>query len=122
MSTEEAYKRAGIVSRSFWWLVANKDGDSLEVLTLDGGGTLPVFSGEGEAELFSWLKEAREHGWEIRESSPGELVSALCGPCSRVRLVALDPSMEVLGGEAAELLGWSREDFLAWTVSGSRRP
>jgi len=94
--TEEVYKSSDRLSRSSWWLVAKNDGGSLEVLTLDGGNTLPVFSGEGETRLFLWLKQAHEHGWEVRKSSAGELASVLCGPCSHARLVALDPSMEIL--------------------------
>lgn len=49
----EAYRRSSSLSRSFWWLVARNVNGPLEVLTLDGGDTLPVFSGEDEAELFS---------------------------------------------------------------------
>ena len=119
--TEEAYKLSGSVLRSSWWLVAkNGDGPS-EVLTLDGGDTLPVFSGEGEAELFLWLRDMCEYGWEVRRSSAGELVSVLLGPCSSARLVALDPSMEILDRETTELSGLSRGDFLEWMLSGSRR-
>ena len=91
MLTEEAYKSSSSLSRSSWWLVAKNEGGPLEVLTLDGGDTLPVFSGEEEAELFLWLREAREYGWEVRESSAGELSSLLCGPCSGATFVALDP-------------------------------
>jgi hypothetical protein len=89
--TEEAYKSSSSLSRSSWWLVAKNEDGPLEVLTLDGGDTLPIFSGEGEAELFLWLREAREYGWEVRESSAGELSSLLCGPCSGATFVALDP-------------------------------
>jgi hypothetical protein len=61
--TERAYELSGTASRSSWWLVAKNGDGPLQVLTLDDGDTLPVFSGEGEAELFLWLREAREHGW-----------------------------------------------------------
>jgi hypothetical protein len=84
------------------------------MLTLDGGATLPVFSGEGEAELFSWLREARERGWEVREVSAEELASVLWGHCPGVELVALDPSIKVFDGENVELLG--RKDFLEWII------
>lgn len=116
----EVNRRSEGLSRSSWWLVAKNGGDQLEVFTLDDGSTLPVFSGEGEAELFLCLREAREHGWGIRKSSAGELVSVLYGSCSHAMLVALDPSMEMLDGWAAELMGLSRQDFLEWMVSGSR--
>jgi hypothetical protein len=119
--TEErkAYEWSGGLSRSSWWLVARNDDGPLEVFTLDGGDTLPVFSGEGEAGLFLWLREECEHGWEVHESSADELVFVLSGPCSRAGLVALDPSIEVFDGRAAGSLGLSCEDFLEWIVSRS---
>ena len=112
----KAYKWSGGLSRSSWWLVARNGEDPLEVFTLDGGDTLPVFSGEGEAGLFLWLREECEGGWEVHESSAEELVFVLSGPCSRAGLVALDLSTEIFDGRAAESLGLSREDFLEWIV------
>ena len=121
MLTEErkASRHSSGMLRSSWWLVARNDDGPLEVLTLDGGDTLPVFSGEGEAELFLWLREAREYGWEVHESSAEELVSLLSGPCSRAGVVALDPSAEILDDQVAESPGLSREAFLEWIVSRS---
>ena len=121
MLTEQrkAYRRSSGPSRSSWWLVARNDDGPLEVLTLDGGDTLPVFSGEGEAELFLWLREAREYGWEVHESSAEDLASVLSGPRSRVGLVALDPSTEIFDAQVAQSPGLSREDFLEWIVSRS---
>jgi hypothetical protein len=115
--THETRERMGGRSRSSWWLIAKNGGGSLEVLTLEGGEMLPVFSGEGEAELFLWLKQAREDGWELHESSAEELASVLCGPCSRARLVALDPSVEMLGVGATELVSLSRSTFLGRVLS-----
>jgi hypothetical protein len=114
-----AYRWSGGVSRSSWWLIARNDEGPLEVFTLDGGNALPVFSGEGEASLFLWLREECEHGWELHESSAEELVFVLSGPCSRVGLVALDLSSEIFDDQDAEPLGLSREDFLEWIVSRS---
>jgi hypothetical protein len=114
-----AYRWSGGVSRSSWWLIARNDEGPLEVFTLDGGNALPVFSGEGEAGLFLWLREECEHGWELHESSAEELVFVLSGPCSRVGLVALDLSSEIFDDQDAEPLGLSREDFLEWIVSRS---
>jgi hypothetical protein len=113
----KAYDWSGGLSRSSWWLVARNDDGPLEVFTLDGGDTLPVFSGEGEAELFLWLREEREHGWEVRQSSAEELVFVLSGPCSRVDLVTLDPSAGIFDGQAAGFPGLGREEFLIWIVS-----
>jgi len=79
---------------SRWWLLARNEHRRVEVLTVDhgGGNTLPVFSGEGEAEMFVWLGGSFEDGWHARETSAGELVSLLCGPYADVGSVALDPS------------------------------
>jgi hypothetical protein len=89
------------------------------VLTLDSGDTLPVFSGQGEAELFLCLREARELGWDVHESSAEELVFVLSGPCAGAGFVTLDPSIETFDDQVAESLGLSREDFLEWIVSRS---
>jgi hypothetical protein len=70
--------------------------------------------------LFLWFREAREYGWEVRESSAGELSSLLCGLCSGATFVALDPAIEMLDEEVAERLGLGRRDFLEWMASGSR--
>jgi hypothetical protein len=116
----KAYKRTSGPTRSSWWLVARNGDGTAEVLTLDGGDTLPVFSGKGEAEMFLWLRGAREYGWEAHERSAEELLFVLSGPCSRAGLVALDPSTEIFDGHVEEpLLGLSREDFLEWIVSRS---
>ena len=70
---------------SSWWLLSKRGVCRTEVLTVgcDGGQALPVFSGDGEAELFAWLGGAFEDGWRPREASVGELISTLCGPCAR---------------------------------------
>jgi hypothetical protein len=57
---------------------------------------LPVFSFEEEAEMFLRLGGYDDNGWRVRESSAGEMVSVLCGPCVGVEGVALDPLPEML--------------------------
>ena len=98
---------------SRWWLLAKDGGSGLEVLVVDHGDerALPVFSGEGEAEMFFWLGGAFEDGWRVRESSAGELVSILCGPCARVESVALDPSPG-MAADAISLLSVGRKRFV----------
>ena len=75
----------------------------VEVLVVDHGEerALPVFSGEGKAEMFVWLGDAFEDGWSVRESSAGEHASILYGPCAGVGSVALGPSP----GIEAEMVG-----------------
>jgi hypothetical protein len=106
-----------------WWLVA-KDGHLCkDFLTVDcgGGRALPVFSGEGEAEMFVWLGGAFQDGWRVRETSTGELVSMLCGPCARVRNVALDPSPGMAKAEMIGLVIVARKRFLDRIVAPGRR-
>ena len=112
-----AYRWSGGLSRSSWWLVAKNDGGPVGVLTLDEGDTLPVFSGEGEAELFLWLRGEDQRGWGVHQSSAEELVFVLSGPLSHAGLVVLDPSTEIFDGRDAELPGLGREVFLEWIVS-----
>src|SRR5215213_4489545 len=90
-------RRAG---RQRYWVIAKdaKDGfGQPEVLTVDLHGTgeaLPVFSFEEEAEMFLWLQRT-EDGREVRETTPGQLVSILYGPCADVGRVILDPLPEI---------------------------
>jgi len=73
-------------------LISKTDHGRMEVLTLDDDGKeiLPVFSHEEEAEMFLRFGDLA-CCWRVRESSAGEVVSVLYGPCAGVREVALDP-------------------------------
>ena len=81
-----------------------------------GGLALPVFSGEGEAEMFLWLGGAFEDGWRIRETTAGELVSILYGPCADVGWVALDSSPQMTP-DTIRADGVSRERFVGWVLN-----
>jgi hypothetical protein len=102
---------------SKWWLLATNESLGVRVLVADCGGeqALPVFSGEGEAEMFVWLGDAFEDDWRVRETSAGELVSILYGPCAGVGRVALDPSPE-MEAETIRLVSVSRERFVSWII------
>lgn len=106
-----------------WWLVAKDRHLRKDFLTVDygGGRALPVFSGEGEAEMFVWLGDAFEDGWRVRETSTGELVSILRGPCASVRSVALDPWPGMAKAEMIGLVIVARERFLDRIVAPGRR-
>ena len=114
-------RRAG---RQRYWVIAKvaKDGlGQLELLTLDLDGTgeaLPVFSFEEEAEMFLWLQRAEE-GHGVRETTPGQLVSILYGPCADVGRVMLDPLPEIGLSMQISLLGMDRNDFVE-SVMGAR--
>jgi hypothetical protein len=72
---------------------------------------LPVFSFEEEAEMFLRLG-GYDGAWRARESSAGELVSVLCGPCKDVKDVALDPLDEMLKDGTVGLVSVERKSFL----------
>lgn len=117
--------RPGRPPDTLWWLVARGGHLRTELLFVDcgGGRALPVFSGEGEAEMFVWLGDAFEEGWRVRETSTGELISILCGPCAGVRSVALDPSPGMAEEELIGLVTLTRERFLdRIVVPGGRTP
>jgi hypothetical protein len=107
-----------------YWVIAKvaKDGfgqPDLLTVDLDGAGqALPVFSFEEEAELFLWL-QTTEDGREVRETTPGQLVSILYGPCADVGRVMLDPLPEIGARMQSSLLGMDRNDFVE-SVMGAR--
>ena len=106
-----------------YWVIAKdtkdtkdtKDGfGQPDLLTLDLDGTgqaLPVFSFEEEAEMFLWLQWT-EDGREVRETTPGQLVSILYGPCADVGRVMLDPLPEIGARLQNSLFGMDRNDFV----------
>jgi hypothetical protein len=65
--------------------------------------------------MFVWLGGALEEGWQVRQTSSGELVSILYGPCAGVGRVALDPSPEMVA-ETIRLVSVRRETFVNWIV------
>jgi hypothetical protein len=87
------------------------------MMACSGEQALPVFSGEHEAEMFVWLEGAFERDWRVRETSSGELVSILYGPCAGVGRVALDPSPEMVGIGSVSLVSVTRERFLSWILN-----
>lgn len=130
-STRKGAETAGGVSRRAgtqrYWVIAKaakdtKDGfGQPELLTvdLDGAGeALPVFSFEEEAEMFLWL-QTTEDGLEVKETTPGQLVSILYGPCADVGRVLLDPLPEIGASVQISLLGMDRRDFVE-SVMGAR--
>ena len=126
-SREGAETASGVSRRAGtqrYWVIAQdaKDGfGQLELLTVDLDGTgeaLPVFSFEEEAEMFLWLQRTEE-GREVRETTPGQLVSILYGPCADVGRVMLDPLPEIGARMQISLLGMDRNDFVE-SVMGAR--
>ena len=120
ISTKVGLARAateGTRRRPRWWLIAKTEKGRVEFLTTmaqneDGGETLPVFGYEEEAEMFLHLGGYGDDGWSARESSSGEIVSVLGGPCSGVEGVALDPVPGMVGDGTVCLVWLGRERFL----------
>jgi hypothetical protein len=111
-------QRAGTQS---YWVIAKDGFGQLDLLTVDvdgAGEALPVFSFEEEAEMFLWL-QTTEDGREVRETTPGQLVSILYGPCAHVGRVMLDPLPEIGARMQISLLGMDRNDFVE-SVMGAR--
>ena len=106
----------GTRRRPRWWLIAKTENSRAEFLTTacdcDGGETLAVFGYEEEAEMFVYLGGYGDHGWNARESSSGEIVSVLCGPCSDTEGVVLDPLPGIVADGPLCLVWMGRERFL----------
>ncbi len=96
-------------------MIARHDANGgLEPLCVRAGTSkmLPVFSFEEEAEMFLHFGGYDSSGWRARESSAGELVSVLCGPCADVEEVALDPLPEMLEDATIDLVEVGRRRFV----------
>jgi hypothetical protein len=104
--------RAG---RSFW-LITKHITNRMDIYTTNLCGdskALVVFSFEEEAEMYLDLRlAASKGGWKVRQTSVGELVSILHGPCSGTQKIVLDPVPEIGGKALADLLSMPRNDFL----------
>ena len=107
-----------------YWLIAKNENGRIEVLTalLAGGGeALPIFSYEQEAELFLAF-QATGSGWQLKESTAGELVSVLCGPCAGAKEVSLDPLPEMVAEGKLGLVNLSRKRFVNLLLSRGQHP
>lgn len=108
-----------------YWLIAKNENGRLEVLLTgrdSGEEAVPVFSHQEEAEMFLWLWEAGCNGWHARESSVGELVSVLSGPCADVERVALDPLPEMVLEKTVGLVSMGRERFVDLVLGRVQAP
>jgi hypothetical protein len=121
---ERASRRAlGRQPGSTYWLIARNDNGHLEILTTglaSGEEAMPVFSHEEEAEMFLRLRRVGFEGWQARESTAGELISVLYGPCAGVKRVTLDPLPEMFAQRTVGLVSLSRERFVDLVLSRER--
>ena len=98
------------------WLITKYDHSKMNTLTLRLGGNveaLAVFGFEEEAEMFLHFRGAElEDGWRVRQTSVGELVSVLYGPCANAKKVVMDPVPEVGKWGLVGISSMHRNDFL----------
>lgn len=77
------------------WIITSYQNNQINTLTLDSEGNgrlLAIFSFKEEAEAYlSLLADDEKRGWQSRQTTVGELISVLLGPCAGVKWVALDP-------------------------------
>ena len=111
------------MARPPYWLVARRESDRMDVLTMElhrgGEEVLPVFSSEEEADTFLRLGAPKD-GWQVRETTSGELVSVLFGPCAGVGRVALDLLPEGCLRPTIELVSVDRDGFVDRLVDEGR--
>jgi len=89
----------------------------MDPLTIDPGGageSLAVFSFKEEAETFLrlWEEDVEKRGWRSRQTTVGELISVLLGPCAQVKRVLLDPLLLLFGTTMLPLKSVNREFFV----------
>jgi hypothetical protein len=108
------------VANPYHWLITKHLTSRMDIFTtrLSGDGkALAVFSFEEEAQMFLDLRLAgSKDEWKVRQTSVGELVSVLYGPCSDTKKVVLDPVPKVGKEEITELLIMHRHDFLRFLL------
>jgi len=115
-SGEEASGEAASRGRPLRYLIARRENNRLELLTLAAMSreeALPVFSTERAARDFL-RRGGFGGGWWVRESTTGELVSLLLGHVAGVDCVALDPRPGLVA--AAELR--SKKEFIDVLMGG----
>lgn len=106
MKTSKAARRP-------YWLITKYENNRMEVFTIqsDAGKVLAIFSFEEEAEMYLCLGSCGLD-WKARQTSVGELISVLYGPCSGISKVALDLPVEVGGKKLGGLFEMDRNNFL----------
>jgi hypothetical protein len=120
-------KRGGVLGQRPLWIITSQQNNRMDVLTIhqdDDRELLAVFSFEEEAETFLCLLgdgEKKKKGWSSRETTPGELVSVLLGPCANAQGVALDPLPLSLTGWMLPLVSVKHELFVQELLIGESR-
>jgi hypothetical protein len=111
----------GLTTRPLW-IIQSYQNSRMDVFTIDpdsDGGFLAVFSFKEEIEAFlTLLEDGQKSDWQSRQTSTGELVSILLGPCVGVRRVALDPLPLSCCRVALPLVSVDKERFVQELMGG----
>lgn len=102
-----------------YWIIVKYGSSPIEALVTNLTArekALAVFSFEEEARMFLQYR-ALKGRWKVRETTAGELISILLGPCALVERVALDPLPGMDVGALAYLVSMRREDFVEFLAS-----
>ncbi len=118
-------KNSRALGRRPLWLITTYRNNRIDPLTIDPGGageSLAVFSFKEEAETFLrlWEEDVEKRGWRSRQTTVGELISLLLGPCAQVKRVALDP-LPLLFGTPLLPFECVRREHLVQELLGERR-
>ena len=112
--------KGGSLTRRPLWIITSYQNNRMNALTLDpdsDGGFLAVFSFKEEAEAFlSLLEDDQKSDWRSRQTTAGELVSILMGPCASVKGVALDPLPLWLSRAMLRFVSVNRERFVRYLL------
>jgi hypothetical protein len=102
-----------------YWLIVERDGLRMNVYTVPDEERLPVFGHEEEAGTFLRVRGLGGR-WRARETSAGELVSLLFGPCADVSRITLDPAVGTGARLLWDLVSMERRTFVDFLLRSSR--
>jgi hypothetical protein len=117
-------RRGSPPCRVFWVIFAGEHRLTRPLtLGLEGDKeALAVFSYKEEAEMFLRSFGPAQEGWRVRETSAGEVVSLLYGPCYGAKAVALDPLPRMPADGFLGLVALERRRFVGWVTDREQNP
>jgi hypothetical protein len=72
--------------------------------------------------MFLWSFGTSGDGWRVRETSAGEVVSLLYGPCCDAQTVVLDPLPRMPADGLLGLVALDRRRFVEWFTGRDQGP
>lgn len=103
-----------------FWIIFAGERRLTRPLTLSlgrGKEALAVFSNEEEAEILLRSFATAGEGWRVRQTSAGEVISLLYGPCCAAKAVTLDPLPQLLADGFLSLVALERRRSVRWVMS-----